>query len=927
MLYIPVWCCITFERAVKRFKTPVQAGSVAIQETKIMKTHYSGLSPIVTSMVVAGLVSTTPTAHAQEKSDDVERIQITGSKIKRTDIETASPVSVITSADISISGISNVEDLLQEMSFSAGVAGNATNAYWTNGGYGTAQVNLRGLGIKRTLVLLNGRRVVGGGTGANSSVDLNMIPSSMIERIEVLKDGASAIYGADAVAGVVNIITKKEFEGAELNAKAGMSDKGDAENQDINLTLGGDFDRGNAVVNFSYANTSAVRQSDRIDCSKYGTEEGTFECFGSSTTEGGRALLADGSQVQFNQDPDVANNGNSFGRYNSAVHSFNYIPYLNAVSPTERVNISSFVNYNINDSVKLFTEASYSNRQGNQIVTPRNRFNGIAVDAGFQYNPTGQDLEFMGRRNTELGAPYFFQETDTARIVTGLTGTLSNDWEWDIAYNYGRNTGNDGWTFDIDPDRAAQTLDDSICTYDNSNGIPCGDWFGKNELSQAVIDYVKYRREGTGGNEMRSWSANLNGDLFELPAGNVGFAVGAESRTEKGWRDPDSTVLRNGLEDPISGGFDVNEVFTEFSVPLLSDVSFAKSLTAELAARYSDYSTAGSEVTYKMGITWNVNDSLMIRGVRSTSFRAPVITELFGGTNGENLRTIDPCENATGVIATNCQAAGVPADFVQDGTTILTSVGGNPELQAESANTTTLGLVWQPAFIEGFSATVDYFNIEIEDSITSVNGSDMLKLCYEDPTGNAQFCDTFTRHPVTKQVNQLNQRPVNAAVEQVSGVDLNTAYKFTLFGLDSKVNFDITRLLAHESTPFAGQPTIDKVGFITEDQGSYTKWRSNLGYTVTADSWSATYSLRYIGSADDVNGGDFDPLGKSVGSVFYSDLAASYFFNESLKLSVGIDNLLDKKAPYLTSWNDANTDVMTYDLLGRRGFAKVTYRF
>ncbi|MBU1309215.1 MAG: TonB-dependent receptor plug domain-containing protein, partial [Gammaproteobacteria bacterium] len=216
-------------------------------------------------MVVAGLASTTSYINAEE-NPDVERMQITGSKIKRTDIETASPVSVISSADISISGISNVEDLLQEMSFSAGVAGNATNAYWTSGGYGTAQVNLRGLGIKRTLVLLNGRRIVGGGTGANSSVDLNMIPSSMIERIEVLKDGASAIYGADAVAGVVNIITKKEFDGAELNAKAGMSDKGDAENQDINLTLGSDFDRGNAVVNFSYANTSAVRQSDRIDC-------------------------------------------------------------------------------------------------------------------------------------------------------------------------------------------------------------------------------------------------------------------------------------------------------------------------------------------------------------------------------------------------------------------------------------------------------------------------------------------------------------------------------------------------------------------------------------------------------------------------------------------------------------------------------------
>ncbi|UUO24355.1 TonB-dependent receptor [Colwellia sp. M166] len=882
-------------------------------------------SHITNALLIAGVAFIPTLASAEEAVDEnVERIEITGSKIKRADMESASPVSVITAADISMSGISNVENLLQEMSFSAGVAGNATNAYWTSGGYGTAQVNLRGMGIKRTLVLFNGRRVVGGGTGANSSVDLNMVPTSMIERIEVLKDGASAIYGADAVAGVVNIITKKEFDGAELNVKAGITDENDGENQDINLTLGGNFDRGNAVLSLNYTNTEAVRQSDRIDCPKFGTEAGTFECFGSSTTEGGRALLADGSQVQFSQDE---NNPTAYGPYNSAEHGFDYIPYLNAVSPMERINVSSFVNYEVNDSVRLFTEAMYTKRKGEQIVTPRNGFAGITVSSDFDYNPTGQDLEFQRRRNTELGAPFFFQETDTIRIVIGLEGEFDNGWGWDAAYNYGRNTGTDGWTFDIDPSKAAQTLDESICTYDNSNGIPCGNWFGVNQLDQNVIDYVKYRREGTGGNEMRTWTANLYGDLFELPAGIVGFAAGVESRTEKGWRDPDSTVLANGDEDPINGSYDVTEAFVELSVPLLADMPFVQSLTAEMAMRYSDYSTVGAESTYKLGVTWRVNDALMIRGVQSTAFRAPVITELFGGTNGENLRTIDPCENASDAIATNCLADGVPANFVQDGTTVLTSVGGNPELGAEFADTTTVGIVWEPKFVDGLSTTLDYFNIEIEDSITSVNGSDMLKLCYEDPQGNSQFCDTFSRHPVTKQVIELNQRPVNAAFEKVSGVDFNIIYKTKLFGLDSKTSLDVTRLLTHESTPFAGQPTIDKVGFITEDQGSYTQWRSNFSFSLISDDWIATYSMRYIGGADDVNGGDFDPLGKSVESITYSDLSASYMLNDSLTVSMGIDNLFDKKAPYLTSWNDANTDVMTYDLLGRRGFAKMSYRF
>ena len=882
------------------------------------------LSQVSAAMLIAGIVASPLYAQDAFNNDTIERIEVTGSKIKRSDIESASPISIISAQDIAMSGISNVENLLQEMSFSAGVAGNATNAYWTSGGYGTAQVNLRGLGIKRTLVLINGRRVVGGGTGANSSVDLNMIPTSLIARIEVLKDGASAIYGADAVAGVVNIITKKEFDGASFSYKAGVSDHNDGENQELNLTLGGNFDRGSAMVSFNFSDSNAVRQSDRLDCAKAGTSEGTLECFGSGTTEGGRALLSDGTQVQFSQDH---NDPTAYGAYNKADHGFEWIPYLNAVSPMERFNISSMVNYEINDTMRLFTEAMYSKRKGKQIVTPRNGFAGIKVASDFAYNPTGQDLEFQRRRNTELGAPFFFQQTDTIRVVLGLEGELDNGWQWDVAYNYGRNTGVDGWTFDIDPAKAAQTLDDSKCTYDNSNGIPCGNWFGVNQLSQEVIDYVKYRREGTGGNTMRSWNINLSGDITELPAVTLSFASGVEHRKEAGWRNPDSTVLANGGEDPINGEFAVTEGFVELSLPLLSDLDFAQDVSAQLAARYSDYDTAGSKSTYKLGLTWKIDDTLMLRGVKSTAFRAPAITELFGGTNGENLRTIDPCQNATGAIATNCLAAGLTSDFTQDGTTILTSVGGNPTLGAESADTLSLGIVWEPELITGLSATIDYFDIEIADAITSVNGSDMLKLCYQDPIGNQQFCDSFSRHPVTGQVNELNQRPVNAAVEQVSGIDLNLQYQFEVAGLNAKTTLDVTKLLKHQSTPFVGQPTIDRVGYITEDQGSYTKWRGNFSAALMGEQWQAVYSMRYIGGADDVNASADDPLGQSVPSVVYSDLAGTYALTPSLSLSAGIDNLFDKKAPSLTSWNDANTDVMTYDLLGRRGFVKVDYRF
>ncbi|NQZ07945.1 MAG: TonB-dependent receptor plug domain-containing protein [Algicola sp.] len=223
---------------------------------------------------------------------ELERVTVTGSHIKHSELETASPLTVISKEQILQSGIINVENLLQELTASAGPAGNATNAYWTSNGYGTAQVNLRGLGIKRTLVLVNSKRFVNGGTGANSSVDLNMIPVATIQRIEVLKDGASAIYGADAIAGVVNIITDRHFEGVELSSRIGRSTKSDGDERQLSLTLGTHGDRFSGSVNLSYVNTDAVLQSSRFGCPMtevQGDAGSSLECIGSSTTIGGRA--------------------------------------------------------------------------------------------------------------------------------------------------------------------------------------------------------------------------------------------------------------------------------------------------------------------------------------------------------------------------------------------------------------------------------------------------------------------------------------------------------------------------------------------------------------------------------------------------------------------------------------------------------------
>ncbi len=855
------------------------------------------------------------------RSAALEEVVVTGSRIKGSEWDSASPVTIIGAEAIFDSGISNVEDILQEMTASAGPAGNSTNAYWTSNGYGTAQTNLRGLGINRTLVLLNGRRIVNGGTGANSSVDLNMIPSALIERIEVLKDGASAIYGADAVAGVVNIITKKDFSGAKLDVKYGATTESDGENSEVNFTFGGAYDKGNFAVNLSYVDTGLVLQSDRAACP---LEEGAggLECFGSSTTIGGRAHNLIGTEYQFNQ--VSGGDGNFYEPYNGAVHGFNWFPYLNAVSPTQRINVSAFGTYEISDSLNVFTEILYANRQGDQIVTPR-RLNTTPVSAAFPYNPTGEDLFIKNRRMIEMGDPYFFQETNTVRVVTGLEGMIDNGWSWDASVNYGRNTGQDGWTFDLDHDRVSQTLDENICSTAPGAAIPCGDYFGVDELTPELIEFIKYRREGTGGNRMLSISANLYGDVMSLPAGEVGFALGAEDRSEKGWRDPDSTVLKNGGESAISGSSDVTEIYGELSIPLLADAPMAKSLSLTLAGRWSDYSSFGSNTTYKLGAVWQVNDQFTFRSVASTAFRVPTISEIEGSTNQENLITVDPCEGAAGVIATNCLADGVPANFIQNGTTVLTGVGGNPNVEPEDADTLTFGIVFQPEFLEGFSATIDYFDIKIDNAINAVDGSDQLRLCYTDPTVYAEFCNSFTRDAITNQVTFLNKRPVNAANEQVTGIDYAFTYDTEIAGLSSSFSLRATNLLTHENQANPVAEVENLRGKITADRGSFAEWRMNASAKVYAEKWSAGWSLRMIGEADDENGGG--PIGSSVDNIFYNDLHFNYYVSDSLKLSLGIDNVFDEKAPFITSWNDANTDVFTYDLLGQRWYMQASYEF
>lgn len=884
--------------------------------------------------------ATEPAAATSESTSQdaktMETVTVTGSHIKRSQISGVGPVTVIDADAIQRSGAISVETLLQRLPANAGFAGNQTNAYWADNGYGTTQVNLRGLGINRTLVLLNGRRIVNGGTGANSSVDLNIIPVALIERIEVLKDGASAIYGADAVAGVVNIITKKNFNGAEASVRYGQTFQDDGEEGAVDLAWGMTGERGSIMAAINYSEGGTVNMADRAPCG-LGESDGQLVCVGSSTTIGGRAVLADGQRVNFNQDPN--GDGDFYETYSPAKHNYNSNPYLNAVNPIKRISFSTFGNLFLTDDVQMFTELMYTNRQSDQIATPGaiGQYRPINIAADHPTNPTGQDLLLQRRRLQEAGVREFYQETDTFRVVLGLEGKFGIGWDWSTAVNWGRNTGIDGSTNVANLDRVDQTLNTTVCSNAPGAAIPCADYLGYGDVTEEVLDYILFTTRDNGGNDQKSFTANLSGQLFELPAGWVGLATGVEIRKERGWRDPDPlTVLgiaNTNQQDPIAGEYTAREVFAEVAVPLLEGRALAESLTLNAAVRYSDYDLFGADTNYKVGLDWQVVPSLKLRANYATAFRIPNVPELFGGVSEGNLTTTDPCsgwssQSPSSVIYQNCQASGVPVGYTQLGNTVLTTVGGNADLQPEDAETLTVGAVWTPAFISDLTVTLDYFNIKIEDAIQRIDGSTKLAVCYSTPGLAHPFCDSsnFTRNPLTGEIDFLSAQPVNAANERVSGIDLGVLYQFALANWNATLNWDVSYLKNYDVRPFQGAEEILYAGKITGGRGSYTQWRSFGALTLVRGPWSGAYSVQYIGSADDINAMPGD-IGDHAPSVTYHNAQVKYAFNKSFDLAFGVDNLFDKEPPFIQSWTDANTDTMTYDLLGRRWNLKATYRW
>ncbi|SDE24454.1 TonB-dependent receptor domain-containing protein [Kordiimonas lacus] len=936
----------------------------------------------------------TPTLAQDTALEEFEEVVVTGSRIRQNPLEAQNPVQILSAEDMDASGQVSVADFLQRLPI-AGSAINRTNNSSGNLGFppdgsgigaGASQIDLRYLTSKRVLVLVDGKRWVRGSSasGVSGAVDLNTIPAGIIKSIEVLQDGASTIYGSDAIAGVVNIKTRDDYEGIKGSAYYGLYDEGDGKTQEYDVSWGAENDRGRVLVDVSYTKQGGVEAADReltayaIPFENLGASSGTPQARLVFSNEWGDITLNDGVTGVPNFNPDDPTGAGSDYHAFTLQDRFNYSPYNKVSTPNERVNIFAKAEYDITDTITLRTTAAYNNRQSISQAAPEPLFFGPGAGAGFwmdnmvisadnPYNPFGVDIDetnfvFGGRRPIEAGPRIFRQNVDTWYVSSTLDGDLNvgdRVWFWDINATWSQSQANQQKTGAFN----ARKLQDALGDPDACAAIPgCvpfnifgGQGDGSGTITQAMLDYVTFIQKDESRQKLINYSANIGGDVIDLPAGPLGMAFGWEYREEEGRFIPDSVVSSGETAgvpaSPTDGQIHVKEFYGEVNVPLLSDVAMAKHLSLSAAFRTSDYSTSGSNTVFKVGTAWQVNDDLTVRANWSEGFRAPNIGELFNTGSRFDSSITDPCDVVAngGTQHPNCSALGVPADHQQPNAQISVTTGGNPNLTPETAETWTAGITYSPTALAdsmglaGITFEANYYNISMENVIQAPNASDVLQGCVE--TLADVFCDNVQRTS-TGIVTRIDGILTNIAAIDTDGFDWSITAE-TEPADWGQLRFKLMNshlFKFEESVPNAsgGIDVVDRAGTeLGSPERAYIKFKSSLFIDWTKDQWTVGTTFRYLGSVDEGCGGVVGGFGftqyctngadgNTLGSTFYTDLQVTYrpeWFDAQTSITLGVQNLLDQDPPLCTTCDLNNFDGTVHALPGRFFYGRVAFQF
>ena len=850
----------------------------------------------------------------------LDRIEVTGTRIRQVDVENAAPVLSISRADIERQGFASVGELLQNISAVGAPAISRSSPLTAGPNVGGTFVSLRNLAPQQTLVLINGRRL---GVSITGNQDLSTIPTAMVERIEVLKDGASSIYGSDAIAGVVNIITRSNYEGAMASAYYGQYDEGDGAITRGDFLMGFSGDRGSLTVGVEYTKEDEVMNSDREFVaypqtnrhpSRGWTTASQWGVLNLPAALGGNRVLNSGADWRrignyHALDTDTGGATGPTGGAGSIADKSN--PGEQTHLRTAQETRSLFVNgvFDFSDSVRLRADALYNFREATrmnagyplQSSTVSGPHAGLRMAANSYYNPLGtwhgyanpQAVNFT-RRTWEVPRVETPQST-TWRLAAALEGSFGSGeriYDWDIGVLYNNNQLEQRNYGNLDTSRVAQAVGPSFL---NANGVvqcgtpanpipltSCIPWnplipagrSGDGGLTgnDALLDYLFPIQTNTGETETTVFNANLSGSLFTLPGGDLGFAVGAETRKEEGEFIPDamsvSGVSTNLASAPTYGSYSVDELYAELLVPVLADLPGAELLSFSLASRYSDYDTFGETTNSKFGFKWKPLESVLVRGTWAQGFRAPTIANLYGGGSQTFANFTDPCDTLFGASATNAAVRArcaqdianansfrqlaqgfTPAPSPNAQTPVPFFSGSNPLLQPENSTSRTLGIVWSPQFASGLNMSLDWWKIRVEDTIVADTPTQILNDCYVQ--ADSSRCVRFTRDAALGYVDTMTFDLINAGFRETEGFDFDLNYRLATDYGDFTLNWQNT-YTRRDELKTATNPaalSIQLVGFATTAGAIGTfRVRSTLGLGWSRGPFGVNWNSRYFSS-------------------------------------------------------------------------------
>ncbi len=943
---------------------------------------------------------TLPVDEAPGLDDDrvrLDAITVTGSRIRRTATEEANPVISLSAEDLAASGVTSIGDIMQRLSVSGSSLNTKFNSAGNFGfpadgggvGSGSSTLSLRHLGAKRVLVLVDGLRWVNesSASGVSAAVDLNTIPFAAIERVEVLTDGASALYGSDAIAGVVNIITRTAQDDLALNLYIGDHSTGDGFTSTLSASYGGGGSNYRYFADLSRYDQDLISSADFIGGQF--PRPGSGVDFGSSATPTTRSVFfnddeaeglcpnvdTDGDEVPDTPLCNITANGvapppdfvqdfpDGFHPFTNA-DRYNFAPQNLLLTPSERTSLFAQGQYDFGTSTTAYARLMYQQRESLNRAAPEPIFIGpeagtggladtVGVAADNPFNPFGialdpdDNLIFAGRRPIEGGPRLFRQTVDTLYLASGLSGDFygfSRPLFWDLNLVSARNDAEQTVHGTYNIAHIARALGPAADCSDDC--VPLNFFGGPGTITPAMLDYIQFVEVDRSRQDLLLVSGNVSGSAWDLSTGSIDFAAGIEWREVKGRYTPDPVVVRgegNGVPSlPTRGRYDVTEVYTEFSVPLLRGYPMAESLDLSLASRWSDYSSFGSTVNSKLGLRWQIIPTLLARATWAEGFRAPSVGELFGSPARFDAQLTDPCsEPEDAQTQQNCEALGVPPTYEQANPQISVRTGGNPNLNAETAESLTMGLVWSPDWARnsGWAQHLDieltWYDLAVDDAIQAVDAQTQLDRCVA--TLEDSFCDGITRSP-TGGINGFDNSLLNLGRIDTEGLDLALDWRapalaFGQFG----ANWSATRVERYRAVSRAtGLAEPSAVGVEVADSG-IPRWRSTLRLDFSRGDISASWSMRYLSALTEQCGDltDYPVCGNpeagtnKLDATLYHDLRAVWQLpgQRDMTLTAGINNLLDEDPPVCLSCSLNGYDASLYDLPGQFAYLQMNLRY